>query len=538
MAFPAFQKLGAKLVTPSWLSDAGNGGDGLPLQVMFARLFDNDAHRATLPNLPASRFSVLYSSDHSAGTGYIGRADFDDIEGVWTDSGAAIHSHANQRETPHPVYDPVNNRVNVYVHDNTSTGTNANQATRLLTTTDLATLTDRGEAMTYGQHTGYAQVWYDNGFKAVHVMVGGEHFLSGYSTSANGTAWTLQRLIFPQANHVLNVNNLFGADPFVFRWDNKTWMLSNIQVRPRIHTSRARGMSVCEIDPTTFRPIGNVYYPLICPGAITESDYRFDNHNSIVEVDGSLYLLYDARTRSGVGAIHVAKATGVSATPFSFRHSVRSDGELQRGETMAAPLDWNAVTTDLPAAVTKVVAAGSDTSTHQNGTGYRLSGTSSPDLWLHAVDTFNPLTNETLEFELQGFNYTGTGNGELRLGFNAGTTTLTEHAHLEWVETARGGGSIRYSTTKYPNPLAAWTLPYFDGTAAEPKAWARTRPLTLSLRLSGHGTRISLLVDGHVTVSRDLVYDGMTFTQAVRPFVRYTNGSQLFFSRFLVRTYN
>lgn len=533
---PRFEKLGAKLTTPSWMSATGTGTGGTPVQLMFPRIFDNDAHRANLPNLPASHYSVLYSTDHALdpGVGYIGRVDFDDIEGEWTDSGAAIYSHADQAETPHPMYDPVNNRVNVYYHRATSTGPNATQASRLLTTTDLVTLTDVGDVMTYGQHTGYAQIWHDGGFKALHVMVGGEYFLNGYSTSSDGVNWTLSRMLMPQQNHCVGTSNLFGAEPFLFTWGGKTYMLSNLQTRPRFPTTAVIALVAYEIDPTTFRPIGAGFYMLLTPG---ESDYILNNHNSIVRLGNSLYLLYDARDADGNGAIHVAKSTLAGAGPTYFVYPAMADGELYRTATKTIRLDWNAVDDDLPATVIKAITTGTDTSAHQAGVGYKLSGTSTPDLWLHGDAVYDPTAFETLEFVVANLHYSGAGSGEFYLGFNNGTTSIAnDAAYLKWASTAAGGGSVELLKAGVAQSFGAWTLPYFESSTVV-RAWARTKAFTLAVRISNFGKRLSLLVDGHVTVSRDVEADGMTWTNDVRPFIEYKSGSELFFTRFTVNTY-
>ena len=66
MAFPNFTRLGVKLATPAWMTLLG------VTKLMFPRLFRNKDNCANLPNLPASTYSVLNSSDHDLGMGYIG----------------------------------------------------------------------------------------------------------------------------------------------------------------------------------------------------------------------------------------------------------------------------------------------------------------------------------------------------------------------------------------------------------------------------------------------------------------------------------
>jgi hypothetical protein len=534
-----YQKLGANLTTPTCITTAGVGLDGLPLQMMFPRLFHNDAYRDVLPNLPASSYSVLYSSDHAFTplTGYLGRADFDDIEGTWTDFGAAVHSHADQRETPHPVYDPINNRVNVYVHDTSSTITHGAQAARLLTTTDLVTFTDQGECMPYGHQTGYIQVWYDEAdevFKSAHIMIGGEYVASGYSTSVDGETFSLQQMIAMSQNQCVGTNKLFGAEPFIFTWGGRTYQLSNLQTRPRAHTTRVEALVAFEIDTTTYRPIGDAFYTLLRPGAIGDTDYRLDNHNSIVQIGNILYLLYDARSAAGAGAIHLAKATltpaKTAATRTPYVYPVLPTGELSRGSTVTEEFDWNAVADDLQMGITKAVTAGSDTSAHQAGIGYRLSGTSTPNLWLYGDAAYDPTVSETLEFAVHNLHYTHSGVSAFRLGFNAGTSSISgDAAYLEWATTTDSAGNVVMVKAGTTQSWRAWTIPYSAG--ALPQSWSRTHPFTLAVRVSNYGTRISLLVDGHVSVSRDLSVHGMVWMDDVRPFLQYQAGAEMFFTR-------
>jgi hypothetical protein len=534
MALPTFQKLGAKLVTPTWLSSTG-------LQVMFPRLFDNDAHRASLPTLPASRFSVLYSSDHSSGTGYIGRADFNDIEGTWTDSGAAIHSNAAQRETPHPVYDAVNNRVNVYVHDTSSPVTNGSQATRLMTTTTLSSLTAGGYPFNYGHHTGYAQVWKDGStWKALHVMIGGEFVGSGYSTGSDGETFTFQQFIAYAQSHVAGTGYAMGGDPFMFEWDGVTYMLSNLQRLPRFPTNPVTKLVAYPVDTTTWRPLGG-YYTLIEAGAPGATDARLNNHNSIVNIDGTLYLLYDAQDGNGNAAIHVAKAAGGTATQTALSYGVRADGELTRAATLTTPVSWNATSADLPASVTKTVISGSDTSTYDVGVGYRLSATGSAHLWLAGTNTLNISDYETVEFELQGVRMTTTGDTALvSVGFCWGTSKSVEHdgVWVMWSSPTFGGGrlTVRDDSGRYfVSREKTFTIPYAADSAY---AWTRGNARTLAVRCSNYGARVSVLVDGHVAYSRDISTTGMQWSVPVRPFVQTVAMPEFRFSAWTVKTWS
>lgn len=524
LSLPAFTKLGAKISTPSWMSSDSN-------ELMFPRLFHNDAYRASLASLPASSYSVLYSSDHASGVGSIGRVDFDDIEGTWTDFGSAIHTGANQRETPHPVYDPINNRVNVYVHDGVGSGTaNNDQHTRLLTTTNLQTLSSVGAAISYGQHSGYAQVEYrNNQFEAWHLLGGGEGFFNAHSVSADGVTFTYDKTIITGQQHIAGEGKLLNGVPYYFEYGGLWYGLGVLTTRPRSgNLAGNEALVAWRVETDTWKPIGG-YFTLVTPGSISDPDYRLTNYYDIAVVDGVLYLLYIGVADDGEQSICLAKASETPATQTPPLWEVNPDGSLVRGTTVAVNNVYDATgVDDLPAWITKAVVSGSDNSNQVDGSYYELktgSG-STQSIYLRSTATYIPANYETLEITLRGLSHSVSGVTEERIGMQIGfvdSLTNLDGTLVLWTPSNdRLGEYRRYANHVIGNQVATYSIPWLD-TSGSVSEWARATEWDITFRIHNNATRISLLINDQVAFHRNISADSVGFGSGAFGYFRISN---------------
>lgn len=544
------------MANPSWMSSLGT-------KPFFPRLIENDLYRANLPGLPASRFSVYYSSDHalpSSGNGYIGRVDFDDIEGTWTDSGNYIHAALNQRETPHPVYDPVNNRINVYAHDSHSVQTYGDQATHLLTTTDGATLTDQGELDLAGQHTGYIQATYDADaalWTAHHIIIGGECYQSARSTSANGlSGWTRTQILDPAAQHATSYNNLFDAVPFFFQYGGQWYALSFISARPRNSTNPSK-VVIYPVDYDTMRPTGG-YYTILNAGTGSDTDVLIPESGWIGSIDGTMYLIYAGSTSGGVRGLHLAKESSTAATQTALSWKVRSSGALhpaQGGTAATTVVDWDATANDLPADVEVKTVNGSNTSSFSSGNYYELkTGSGSVQyLTLRAVDPINPADHYAVDFKLSGLKFKpGVATNLVTTSFGiveqdgTGLVTNTNGSFCFWGAAGTNpsrpyGQMFHYNATVRTN-RDGYVWPFSSSETPNVRDFARTAGIDLTFRVYDYGAKVAVLVDGHVTYTED-VSSYVAWSSTCYPTLVLTNAGSFpewyaRFTAFSVTTYS
>lgn len=554
MSLPDFSKQGSVLSTPAWLSGVSN-------KLIFPRIIDNDAYRSTLTGLPAERFSMLFSSDHSSGTGYIGRADSDDWAGPWTDSGAAILSGANQRETPHPVYDPLNDRVNVYVHDQSSTVTNGSQASRLFTSSTLATssFTDQGEVFPYGHHTGYAQVYWDSTnslFRSNHIMNANEAFFNAHSTSADGETFTQGRMVTYLQQHIAGYGKCLDGAPFTFQHSGQWYMLATLRTLPRINDAPANASAIVAypiVSQSDLRATGG-YYTLVTPSVTTtDPDYRLTNYSSIYEESGTLYLFYSGRNNAGDQFICLATSSVGSASQTTPLIAPETDGTIDIG-TATTVFDWDAANDAFPTAdLTMTAASGSDNSNQSVGNYYEMkygSG-SAQDLRLTGDTTFDPRDHETLEFEITGLIFDSgdsESNYSIQVGMVNSITTFTRGVLINWANdtapssaTSWGRLLVRSGSGTNVSTTATYSIPWIDPNT-NLSEWMRTQPLKVTFRTQEYGDKLVVLVDDAVVLVRDLSTDGLTWASGIFPYLRIFSGGthpQFYarFTRMSVKTY-
>lgn len=536
---PNFVKQGSVLATPGWLSGTGN-------ELMFPRLFDNDAHRATLAGLPAERWSMLFSSDHAVGTGYIGRADSDNLAGPWTDSGAAIHSAGNQRETPHPVFDPLNDRVNVYVHQATSSVTNGTQASRLMTTTDLETLTDQGECFPYGNHTGYAQVYWDAGsslFHANHVMSAGTSPFIGHSTSADGDTFTFTGLYHINQQHVCGVGKCLQGGPLTFQHGGRWYSVALLSTVPRTGTGAATHIVATPIvSQSDLRPNGPCEILLAASPTTSDPDYRLLNYFDVVSDGGSLYLFYSGSDNSGNQHINLAVSSNGTASTITPLMAPDLDGTVGVSGSDTDIFSWDAANDAFPTAdLTMTAATGSNASNQSVGNYYEMktgSG-SAQDLQLTGDVTFDPRDHETVEFEIEGLTFDN-GDAEdltgIQIGFGDSVGAIERGIAINFTGDLndKWGHLSLYNGDASPAFEAdLYTVPYSD-TDTTVSEWLCSQQVKLTIRLCDYGDKLIVLVNDAVVAARDLSNDGLTWAAGIFPFFRLLNADPYpeFFARF------
>lgn len=512
---PTFDKLGAKLSfsdVSGWMPTGTVTFDG----PFFPRILENDLYRATLTGLPADRFSCLFSTDHSSGDGLIGRADFDTIEGTWTDSGAAIHTGANQRETPHPVYDPVNEVVNVYVHDNTSAVTNGNQAARLLTTTDLETLTDQGEVFGYGAHTGYAYVERvgTGNWRAIHgLQNANQHnaWIFAKSTSATGdtSSWTRGNALHARLSQLAPPSGyVFSGEPSWFTWDGQEFILQGL-LNLGGSTQRLVEIVAIPVADDGLSPSGG-YIRLVRQGTGTDPDVGgFRGLGQVIDVDGTLYITYIGIDENDELSICLAKANGGSSV------QVTPGWQFPTSGTLPTLLDWDAVNETLPAELSIVVDAGSNASSHSDGNYYEVktgSG-SSQILYLRTDDTYDPTDYEYLECEWDIITHDTAGITKrvFTLAFVDDFTT-PNGVQVLWSTAAddrRAGKAYVQAAGSDVATEQLRALSLATGTGED--NWSLTNRFRIKLRFHDSGTRASLFVDDSCCWERDIDADGVSF---------------------------
>lgn len=516
--FPQFTKLGSKLVQPSWT--AGE-------QIMFPRLLENSQYRSTLPSLPSSRFSVLYSTDHASGK--TGRVDFDDIEGTWTDYGSSVHSPgANSRETPHPVYDAANNRVLVTMHDAApATGvTYSIQHTVVLSTTDMTTFTlIKDVPIPYGHHTGYAQLIapgvIDSDWHMYHITNGGECYMNARSSSSNGVDFTLQETWHPAMRHLCNDNEIFQGVPFVVEWGGQWYLISNLATLPRLATypnNITKMVAIPIAGPKNIKPNGGYFVLLDRSVITTDPDYRLLNYVGVYKIDDVLYLLYAGRTSAGVSHLCVAKSVaGTEATAVSPRWPMNADGSLTGAVTPTTVINWDATANTLPAGMSVVTNAGTNNSNWSSGNYYELktgSG-SAQDIWLRHATAFNPLTYNSFDITIRGLTMAPTvasTGADMQFGLFNNPATNTNGIGLHFRDGAEGGQILGWSGVNSPRIIdeATYILPYNEVLTTDLPQWRRSNPVDLTIRIHSSTPRITVFIDGAVAYHRSLTGVNMT----------------------------
>jgi hypothetical protein len=503
-------KLGEKLATPSWLTTAGS-------RLYFPEIFPNHKYRKFLSGLPATRFSCLYSSDHSSGAGYIGRADFDDPEGTWTDTGDYIYTHADQFETPSVVYDPIGNRVLLYGHRNTADAgvTNNTQHTRALSTATLASgsFTDLGPTFDAGHHNGYARVRYDprtRRFDAYHALASGSVPLYAYSTSTDGENFTLSRILTQIYSHTAGAgNSLSVAAPVQFS-DGRWYVLGTVGPLPLDVTTNTAIVAV-EVDYDTRRPIGPMITLLTRSANTTDPDYYLAGSVSLFEHFGTWYLAYTGFNSDSESAVCLARlyeGNGQSTvTPPLV--SINSNGSLANPATVTTFVDWDAANEDIPASMEFTVTSGTNASNRVAGQYYEFkSGSgSAQNIRLKPVSAFDPTAHEVVEFRLEN------------LAIDTSSTAATSMhsvnfldsdfgANLDGVRFIVSNSHLGMSARGYANNVEQFNVDAEMLTLYESNATLRSYISGLGLdvtwRFIDFGTKVLALVEDQVVYYRTL----------------------------------
>lgn len=508
MTFPSFAKLGTVLSAPAWMVTAG-------IKPMFGVPFDNDAVRGTLPGVPATSFSLLFSSDHATGvgdgSGYCGRADTNDIEALpWTDSGNYIHNQANELETYWPVYDPANSRIIVGAHHIGSTVPFALQQSIYLTTTDLATLTAQDPLFNYGHHNGYSAIYRlaADDWRAFHSMIGGESGEWGVSYSTDGVVWTLAQRIATNARHILAPNRLIHGVMSAYQYGGSWWAICLLATRPRIGTVPDQIVAIKLSDDWT-RLVGGPHV-LLTPTALA-NDNSFFSLALIFDSGGNRYLFYSGRDTLNADHILLAKADGGTVSETAPDQDIDSAGTIVSLKAVATDTDadWDASVDDIPAAFSVVVRSGSSTSAQ--GAGHYLMKTGAAgaqDIYLRTAATVTPSNFKAVRFRVEGLKFsTGAATPYLIQAGFADAFAPNDAATIVWSEspvTSRPNGHFLQYKNAALVDTQDWSLPYNSNLSDEGRDWARSESTTLEVVIHEDGARMTVFVDDVPAYSRDI----------------------------------
>lgn len=492
-------------------------------QIAFPRLFHNDAVRASLPSLPAKKYSLLASSDHGAdGHGHLYRWDFDDIEGAWTAIGE-IYQAPDQLETPHPIYDSVANEVKVSVHvdipnpDAVYPDTFSSQHARLLRTTDLANFTDAGPMFTGGpggEHTGYEEIrrLSDGTWETVGSLIGGNVGCYAHYTSptAEPATWTLARG-FPRGNdHVTGAGNELTGTFRSFQSGGQWYRLAGIFARNTLPNLFSAIVAV-PIDFGSKRPVGG---PITLVSAEAGGDDEsIRGYWDIAQINGFWYIVYIGQDAAGDQHILLVRSGTGESSQASLYFPVRSDGEVDRHDSGSTIVDWDAANDPLPSELTVEATEGNDLSSQTAGQYYELktdSGSLSR-VALRMTDKLDPTASETVEFGFTMLRKSSDLQDAFRVGFSDTMPPGTDTAALLW---NNGNDDLHYGRWDY---LIGGVSQQQDGSLSFPLnspeigtngqtigPYTQTHGWTIAVRLHDYGRRFTLLINGHVAFSADL----------------------------------
>lgn len=366
------RKLPIGLETPTWLTDLLPG-----FEIMFPSYFHNDGVRATLSGVPSASHSILYSSDHSSGVGYIGRVDFDDFDGTWTDTGDYILSGTNQVETPMAIFDYVEgDRLLMYAHEDVGNGVSAysDQSSIVYETTDLENFTLIGKIENYSNHSGYARAAWDAGNNRYNISMtysAAENGIRQRAISSDGLTYTNELFIYPNNAAVLPEGYLLDGSTKVFQYDDGQWyMLGVLMERPRLAPG-AEGEAIITfpVDFNTLRPIGG-YRVLLEPGtnASNNDDTVLKNYFDYFKIGNEWNLVYGTPP----GIMRAKGGINLDATPTTPYIAIESNGEISRPAIETTLMDWDAANDAVPAGLTITAVSGTNDSSQSAGNYYEL----------------------------------------------------------------------------------------------------------------------------------------------------------------------
>lgn len=547
-------KLGSKLATPAWMSGTA--------QIYFPRFVDIRRYRRFLSNLPAALGGVVFSTDHSSGTGRIGLATFSSPEGTWTDTGAEIYSQANQFETPHVYFDIINqNRMLMMGHRDTSAGhTYSDQHSRALSTTTLAAggFTDLGSAFAFGNHTGYASVepdYRNQQFKAWGHLNGDTLAVAHYSTSSNGETFTLQRKLFRREPHVVGeAFGLWGVTRIFKFSDGKHYRIVAKFDGPGTSgpaAGAAHSIGVIPVDPITYRATGG-YIELITPSAgLSDTDYRLLATFDIINWNGTWYIVYLGRDNNNNQYLNLARLGRGTSTQFTPLVSLNTDGSIVTpSATVTTVIDWDAANADPPAGITVTVASGSNASSRSAGNYYEFkSGSGSQQNLRMAVNTnIDPTAHEVVELTIENLKF-DTDSDSSHDTFQS-ILFIDDIANIDGVWLALSQLTTSFQYRKFINNVGTnientYCYPLMANTS-NVRDWARTIGTTVTVRIQDAGETLVILHDGMVGYYRTnlMATDGITWGTGNCQFILrlFTNtphpAQYMRFGRITVKTYD
>lgn len=483
------------------------------------------------------------SSDHMVGTGKIWGAVFNNIADGITVLPTAIHTGTNQRETPHPVYDPIGERLLLCVHDNNSNGLTENQQHLVvLESTDGMTFTvANSNPCNYGNHTGYPQAWYDavmGKFYCMTLMAGGEQYWFGFHESDDGETFTLVDHYWPNINHILGPGKCLTGAPYLKTINGEYYFISMLETR------QASGLNgTAQIALPIFYVPGQIprfkggYFVLCSVGeSLSDPNYILQGDLEMFENEGETYLTYSGRDGFGNQSILLYRMTDTEATYQAPLIQPNGNGRIRNPPKRTTVIDWDAANDALPAEITISATSGTNNSSQSAGNYYHFgtgSG-SAQDVILALTDQIDITAHEAVEFTIEGFQ------------LNAGPATAAQShlvAFLDWKTNAAGSwasqdGFIWFSSNNHRggsyrsmknNGIVAGSnvnshaFGINDGTTALCN-YIRSLGVDLTFKFYDFGAKFCIqvtppgknpLVDAQTTFYRDLSDDDLDLTAGI-----------------------
>jgi len=485
----------------------------------FPRVFENDLYRNNLPDLPSSRFSILFSTDHTqVGTGRLWRADCDDIEGPYTIT--QVYTASHQREMYAPAYDAANNRVIISCHDNTSNSATYNdQHSVLLSTTDLANFTQiDSDLFPYGNHNGYSG-WLRNEARdewgAPHALVGGEYCWWGFSYGGDDLEFDLAGFLSVSPSHLLGHEiACHGSSCFEYI-DGQLFLFDWVTPRPRLgdFTNKLYHAAFPMYEKWGQVPkYTDGHYKLFSKGSDpADYDYAPIEPGHYYNVDGTGYLLLAARDNAGENRLLLYRETSTAAEWVPSLVPINQVGGFDNPGPEQTVFNWNlADGEEVPDSITINALTGTNSSGAIAG-GYELktgSG-SAQQVTLQIDETFDPTAHEVVEFTVYDWKIkpVAANSEAAHIVLVDGWSTGRDGLLFATSNTLDGIGVYPIKANSYVDNHDSYSMGVFD-PATNIAGYTRTYGVNLTLRLQDYATKLIILIDGQVVYYEDLIaYD-------------------------------
>lgn len=474
--------------------------------------------RRHIPTLPDGEWGVLYSSDHSGGTGYwyLDTTDSATPETGWSGSPTNVFSGVTQNEMP--VLN-LNKRLGVvevipHISAGSKYGWTNEQQDKVYHTTDFATFTLQGDLEVEGayttQHPGYGQIFEDNGVEYfLKTLFSAEHFgmsILRRDRQDQPWKWDGRRLGSNQAQITGATVGRCIVGSRAFQWLGQWYRLGILCQRPRLTASASNRLEIIAYpvkgDGDYHTPLGG-YQTLVQEAA---SHFIVGQLHPVVK-DGVLYIFYTERnTGTSQNRIRVAYNSTATdrpnpASPATFTAPyarIYPDGRLW--EEKAATVryahtggstnpSWATLTQDVSTA-----------SISEDADGFKVSAGSVTSDWTWGVasgNAINPSSGGVLLATWKGLKRRNSAKNNFQIGFasapsSAGISASSTRLFFSDSETARLDGE--FSERRSSATAIEDVFPYADdfGDTRDFASAAKD----VSVAIWDNGTRFGFFIDG------------------------------------------